>query len=75
LQRGFERDWQRWQEELLQWRVRQIVVTAELLDKPWQDVDYIDMAFCRAEHGRPEPESSAPKMRTDHRYGRRRRRS
>jgi len=71
LRRGFDVSWRRWKEERLRWQVRQIVVTAGLLGKPWQEVDWVDMVLCRVEHGRPELPSSAPKFRMDQRYGRR----
>ena len=66
---GFEAAYARWQRERAEWWARRIAITAELLGIPPREVQPTDIAWCRAEHGRPEGLDAEPKMRPDRRYG------
>jgi hypothetical protein len=74
IRRAFQRSWDRYQREWRAWQAKRVAEAATLLDVPVSDlvgpngVNEALIAWCRIEHGRPDPLESAPKMRPDMRY-------
>jgi hypothetical protein len=68
FRRKFDREYARWQKELATWQARRILITAELLSMPPDEVHPLHVGFCSRWHGAPDGPETAPKMRPDWRF-------
>lgn len=70
MRRGFAVAWQRWKREMVEWQVRRILITAEVMGVPVESVTDEDIWMAAVYHGAlTEPK---PVIGVDRRFGPRR---
>src|SRR3954452_17953224 len=68
FERAFQASWVAYEGRLRAWRTERILVTAELLDMPLEDVHWTDMRRCRRLYAPPDSIDDEPQFRWDERY-------
>lgn len=66
--RYFNAIWERHLKELREWQVQRFVTVSLLTGIAPEDITTMDIVLCHLDHGRPDLEDDAPKLRPDKRF-------